>query len=120
MPRINNNTELLKKLLEKYYETYADHFVLIQNAYDDKNYRQMLDLADNKPIALGEVGRMPSVDKLREQPRWLWFMSWGDIPEYGSEFKNVFKVYKSENVITLDELPWVDVKNPRLHFPYIK
>ena len=56
LPRINNNTELLKKLLEKYYETYADHFVLIQNAYDDKNYRQVSDLAHKIKGAARSLG----------------------------------------------------------------
>jgi len=29
-------------------------------------------------MALGEVGTPPTVDKLIEQPKWAWFMRWGD------------------------------------------
>ncbi len=43
---------------------------------DDKYYWELLDLANGKPIALGEVGVPPSADVLARQPRWAWFMVW--------------------------------------------
>jgi len=43
---------------------------------NDRYYYEMLDLADGKPIALGEVGRPPSAEVLKAQPRWAWFMVW--------------------------------------------
>ena len=88
--------------------------------YNQVNYEQMLKLAGDKPIALGEVGKLPTSEKLGEQPRWAWFMSWGDITEFGNDFRTMYQIYHSENVITLDELPWVDIKEPTLHYPYIK
>ncbi len=45
MQRLNNNENLLKKLLEKYYDTYSEHFKLIQEAYDDKEYQHVSELA---------------------------------------------------------------------------
>ncbi len=45
LPRLNNNTTLLMKLLEKYYETYVGHFSFIEQAYQAKNYQQVSDLA---------------------------------------------------------------------------
>ncbi len=44
---------------------------------DDKYYWEILDLANGKPIALGEVGTPPSAEVLKAQPRWVWFMDWG-------------------------------------------
>ena len=44
---------------------------------DDKYYWEILDLANGKPIALGEVGAPPSAEVLKSQPRWVWFMDWG-------------------------------------------
>ena len=45
MQRLNNNENLLKKLLEKYYDTYSEHFKLIQEAYDNKEYQHVSELA---------------------------------------------------------------------------
>jgi mannan endo-1,4-beta-mannosidase len=42
----------------------------------DRYYYELLDLAEGKPIALGEVGRPPSAETLKAQPRWAWFMVW--------------------------------------------
>ncbi|HTX35856.1 MAG TPA: glycosyl hydrolase [Bryobacteraceae bacterium] len=44
---------------------------------NDRYYHELLDIADGKPIALGEVGRPPSAEVLKAQPRWVWFMLWG-------------------------------------------
>jgi hypothetical protein len=41
-------------------------------------------------------------------------MFWGD-PEGKS-----FEYYKEDRVITLRELPWVEVKDPKVHYPYLK
>lgn len=32
----------------------------------------------NTPIALGEVGSIPSPDTLDQQPNWVWFMCWSE------------------------------------------
>ena len=37
--------------------------------YNQENYDQILALAGNKPIALGEVGNLPALEKIRSQPR---------------------------------------------------
>jgi mannan endo-1,4-beta-mannosidase len=45
---------------------------------DDRYYWEILDLANGKPIALGEVGSPPSAEVLKSQPKWVWFMDWAD------------------------------------------
>jgi len=47
-----------------------------RNGFDPNDYDQLLALAGDRPIALGEVGTPPTPEKLREQPRWTWFMVW--------------------------------------------
>ncbi len=42
-----------------------------QSYHDD-----LATLAEGRPVALGEVGRVPSPAVLREQPKWTWFMIW--------------------------------------------
>ncbi len=44
MERLNYNEKLLNKLLEKYYDTYCDHFKLLQEAYDAQDYQQVSEL----------------------------------------------------------------------------
>ncbi|MFH1198374.1 MAG: glycosyl hydrolase [bacterium] len=88
--------------------------------FSESNYEELLELAGNKPIALGEVGRIPSMDILEDQPRWVWFMQWGD-PESGMrDPETMSNAYKSDQVITLEELPWVKIENPKIHSPIIK
>ncbi|MBN1764531.1 MAG: hypothetical protein JW860_04675 [Sedimentisphaerales bacterium] len=89
--------------------------------YNQENYDQLLALAGDKPIALGEVGRLPSVEKLKEQPRWVWFMNWGDPAASMWRSRDTFmSCYESEQVLTLKDLPWVTVKEPKIHYPIIK
>lgn len=104
--------------LDEYYP--GDKFVDIittdvyTQGFDQENYDQITKLAGNKPIALGEVGALPSAEILKQQPKWTWFMNWGD-PGGKS-----FEIYKSDQVVKLTDLPWVKVKNPTLHYPIIK
>jgi len=51
----------------------------------DRYYHEILDLADGKPIALGEVGRPPSSETLKAQPKWAWFMVWAGMVDRGAE-----------------------------------
>ncbi len=88
--------------------------------FDQVNYDQLLELTGDKPIALGEVGNNPSVKKLQEQPRWTWFISWGDPGDFGRDFKSSYELYNSEEVFTLEELPWVKIEEPYIHYPILK
>lgn len=78
------------------------------------NYDQLTALAGDKPVALGEVGAPPSPDILRKQPRWTWFMVWGD-PSF-----SLRKIYQADMLLTLRELPWSDITEPRMHDPILK
>jgi mannan endo-1,4-beta-mannosidase len=88
--------------------------------YNQVNYDELLALAGDKPIALGEVGSLPSLDIIRSQPRWTWFMVWGEASRGFQGFQNFRDVYESEEALTWDELPWVTIKQPRVHYPILK
>ncbi|MET0132562.1 MAG: glycosyl hydrolase [Kibdelosporangium sp.] len=52
------------------------------------DYQAMLSVAGGRPIALGEVGQVPSVALLQSQPRWTWFMVWAEYlknPSYNND-----------------------------------
>lgn len=48
--------------------------------FDPSNadYQAMLNVAGGKPIALGEIGRVPSPAIMNAQPRWTWWMVWAE------------------------------------------
>ncbi len=39
-------------------------------------YRDLMKLADGKPLALAEVGPPPALAVLEQQPQWTWWMNW--------------------------------------------
>ncbi|HEY7086484.1 MAG TPA: glycosyl hydrolase, partial [Tepidisphaeraceae bacterium] len=49
-----------------------------RQGFAQRDYDQLLALAGDRPIALGEVGVAPTAELLKSQPRWTWFMRWGD------------------------------------------
>jgi mannan endo-1,4-beta-mannosidase len=68
---------------------YADFFpgprycdVLATDVYGEfkQSYHDDLAaLANGRPIALGEVGRVPTPAVLKDQAKWAWFMVWADL-----------------------------------------
>lgn len=73
-------------------------------------------MAPNKPVALTENGIVPDPELMdRDNAHWLWFGTWsrefvvdqaGQYDETYTEERMIKKVYESESVITLEELPW--------------
>jgi len=53
----------------------ADVYGEFKQAYHD----DLVALAKGKPVALGEVGRAPTPEILKAQPKWAWFMIWADL-----------------------------------------
>ena len=52
---------------------------IYHNDYRASHYTDLLDLAEGKLIALGEVGHLPSSELLKDQPLWSWVMPWGGL-----------------------------------------
>lgn len=46
------------------------------NDYRQSHHDGLLALAEGRPIALGEVGVLPTTEILDRQPQWAWFMTW--------------------------------------------
>ena len=59
------------------------------NKFTARDYKSLLALAGEKPIALGEVGNIPTAKLLRKQPRWTWFMYWHDPSRWNAK-RNLF------------------------------
>jgi mannan endo-1,4-beta-mannosidase len=85
-----------------------------------RDYDELSALAGTKPIALAEVGAVPSEEILEQEPRWSWFMSWGDPSGEKDGGQALRAIYDSAKTTTLDELPWASHTKPRVHHPILK
>lgn len=73
------------------------------------------EMAPDKPVALTENGVVPDPELLeRDNTHWLWFTTWcrefvvdgnGNYIETYTDKEMIKKVYSSDTIITLDELP---------------
>jgi mannan endo-1,4-beta-mannosidase len=92
---------------------YADYFPGLQYAdilsvdiygeFKPEYYEGLVALAAGKPVALGEVGAVPSPEVLKAQPKWAWFMSWSDIVELANSVEALRATYDAPNVLTRDD-----------------
>ncbi|QLE01008.1 glycosyl hydrolase family 26 [Galbibacter sp. BG1] len=73
--------------------------------YEQKDYNELLELANGKPIALGEVGELPKADILEAQPKWSWFMVWSNWIETANTKERVQEIYNRSKTISRDDLP---------------
>ncbi|WP_058185597.1 glycosyl hydrolase [Terracidiphilus gabretensis] len=83
---------------------YADVVTMdIYGEFKQEYYDDMLRIAAGKPIALGEVGGLPSLDVLAVQPKWTYFMAWSGLLESSSPADRIQAVYHSPVSINRDD-----------------
>src|SRR6516164_5787471 len=75
------------------------------DGYTMQKYQTLLQLAGDKPIAIGECQRLPTADELAAQPRWTFFMAWAELVFSGNSVQQIQALYNAGNVITRDRLP---------------
>jgi mannan endo-1,4-beta-mannosidase len=134
------NASELKLNVDSYETCFPSHDVVdvlatdvYRTGFAQRDYDELLALAEGKPIALGEVGALPSPQVLKSQPRWTWFMAWSEpgtgggaspaattSPDAPPRHASIGEVYESAQTLKWDELPWVTVKRPMVHHPVIK
>lgn len=80
------------------------------NDYRRSHHDQLIELGGGKPIALGEVGILPSPFLLQqEQPQWVWFMAWREFLTQKNDEDFIRHLYEHPFVFTTDE---VDLPKP--------
>jgi mannan endo-1,4-beta-mannosidase len=67
-------------------------------------YGDMLALAGNKPIGLAEVGAMPTLDVLAQQPRWAYFMIWRGHAEEANSPSQLLITFNAPNVLNRGDM----------------
>jgi mannan endo-1,4-beta-mannosidase len=90
-------------VIEAYYPgaQYADVLSMdIYGEFKQEYYTNILALAGDKPIALGEVGGLPSPEVFEKQPRWTYFMCWSEFIQGHNPLDLVIAVYHAPMVLT--------------------
>lgn len=72
--------------------------------YEQKDYDELVRLANGKPIALTETGELPNLAILEAQPKWLWFLVWSSWLWTDNPKGRVKEVYARPQTLTLDEV----------------
>jgi mannan endo-1,4-beta-mannosidase len=72
--------------------------------YEQRDYNELLQLAQGRPIALTEVGSLPSDDVLKAQPKWCWFLEWTSWLWTDNTKQRVREVYLSDKTLTHDDV----------------
>ena len=72
--------------------------------YEQKDYNELLKVADGKPIALTETGELPNPKILSAQPQWVWFMVWTSWLWTDNTHSGVKKIYNLPQTLNHDEV----------------
>ena len=75
-----------------------------RNDYRPSHHDNLLSLADGRPIALGEVGQLPTPEILATQPRWAWFMPWGCLVFKSNTEESLSALYQDPRVLSLGDV----------------
>ncbi|MGA3041139.1 MAG: glycosyl hydrolase [Bryobacteraceae bacterium] len=83
---------------------YADVLsVDIYGEFKQSYYDDLLALSGGKPVALGEVGGLPSPATLKEQPKYTWFMTWSEFIEMSNSLESARAVYHDPRALNRDD-----------------
>ena len=87
----------------EYWDVFA--FDIYGNGFDVSWYNYILPIVGDKPMAIGECTKLPTVNILANQPRWVYFMSWAELVKRDNTTEEIKNIYDNPRVITRDEMP---------------
>jgi mannan endo-1,4-beta-mannosidase len=94
---------------------YADVVTMdIYGEFKQSYYDDILVLAGDKPIALAEVGAMPSLDVLTKQPRWAYFMMWSGLAETANSLNQLQTMFHAPNLLNRGDAHFTATATPAL------
>lgn len=88
---------------QEYWDVFA--FDVYERGFDKEWYDYILPIVGDKPMAIGECSKLPSVKMLKEQPRWTFFMPWSELVKSSNTEKEIIKLYNDKRVIMLEDMP---------------
>jgi mannan endo-1,4-beta-mannosidase len=84
-----------------YYEVVA---LDVYEGYQTWKYDVIRNIANGKPIAIGECDKLPDASRLANEPLWTFFMSWSELTFSANTNDQIRSVYNSQQAITRDEM----------------
>jgi mannan endo-1,4-beta-mannosidase len=75
----------------------------IYGEFKQEYYDSIVALAAGKPVALAEVGGMPSPEVLARQPRWTYFMTWSEWIHFANPLELANAVYHAPRILNRDD-----------------
>ena len=88
---------------DRYWDVFA--FDVYGKGYDRSWYDYILPIVGDKPMGIGECGKLPDARTLAAQPRWCFFMSWAELTFTRNSDQQILDLYRTPNVITREQLP---------------
>jgi mannan endo-1,4-beta-mannosidase len=86
---------------------YADIVTMdIYGEFKQSHYDDMVALAGDKPIALAEVGAMPTLEVLARQPRWAYLMMWSGLAESSNLPEQLQTMFHAPNLLNRGDPPF--------------
>jgi mannan endo-1,4-beta-mannosidase len=76
----------------------------VYEGYQTWKYDVIRNIANGKPIAIGECDSLPNASRLANEPLWTFFMSWSELTFTANTDDQIRSVYNSQQVITRDEM----------------
>lgn len=73
------------------------------NDYQQSHHDDLVSLGQGKLVALGEVGEVPAPATLAHQPRWVWFMIWGDFVDTHNTPEQIKALYDYPGTLTHED-----------------
>ncbi|ASR48673.1 glycosyl hydrolase [Paenibacillus kribbensis] len=77
---------------------------IYNNDFKQSHYEELLGLAGNKPIAIGEHGEMPSSEVLQAQPKWVYSMTWGKMLSENNTTDQIQDYMNDSRSLTRDDV----------------
>lgn len=71
--------------------------------FPDSYHDELTELADGKPIAIGEVGELPSPEVFVRQTRYVWFMLWAGMQTKWNSPERLRAVFEHPRTMNLSE-----------------
>lgn len=90
---------------DKYWDVAALDIYDDKSGYSQQKYDVMLSVSNGKPVAIGECQKLPTAEKLLEQPKWTFFMVWSELEFSQNSIEQIKAIHNAPNVLTLDEMP---------------
>jgi mannan endo-1,4-beta-mannosidase len=78
----------------------------IYGEFKQDYYDATVALAGDKPIALAEVGAMPTLEVLAGQPRWAYFMMWSGLAEIANTPDQLQTMFHAPNLLNRGDPPF--------------